>query len=184
MKLKTLAATAALAGLGLGGAGVQAATFNWGVHLPLQVGINVTNGSFIDYFLFEINPGPNTVSSTAVANNLGDGVILNILNGRYSLWSAGSDGLVGGLGSAADSQLSVEHLFSGTTGNLTNSNLLTAGHYYYKVTGDGAGLSGGFYSLTSTLTSTVPAVPEPETYAMMLAGLAAIGYVARRRKPK
>ena len=30
----------------------------------------------------------------------------------------------------------------------------------------------------------VTAVPEPETYAMMLAGLAAIGSIARRRKAK
>ena len=28
----------------------------------------------------------------------------------------------------------------------------------------------------------VPGVPEPETYAMMLAGLAAVGAIARRRR--
>ncbi|RZS58184.1 PEP-CTERM sorting domain-containing protein [Sphaerotilus mobilis] len=31
--------------------------------------------------------------------------------------------------------------------------------------------------------ATVTAVPEPETYAMMLAGLGAIGFLSRRRKP-
>ena len=30
----------------------------------------------------------------------------------------------------------------------------------------------------------VAAVPEPETYAMMLAGLLGIGWVARRRSPR
>ena len=34
----------------------------------------------------------------------------------------------------------------------------------------------------STFTATVGAVPEPETYAMMLAGLGLVGLVARRRK--
>jgi hypothetical protein len=29
----------------------------------------------------------------------------------------------------------------------------------------------------------VPGVPEPETYALMLAGLGVLGFVARRRKP-
>jgi PEP-CTERM motif len=34
----------------------------------------------------------------------------------------------------------------------------------------------------SNLSQDIPVIPEPETYALMLAGLAAIGFVARRRK--
>jgi hypothetical protein len=33
------------------------------------------------------------------------------------------------------------------------------------------------------ITGAVAAVPEPETYGLMLAGLAAVGFVARRRRP-
>ncbi|MEJ6007394.1 FxDxF family PEP-CTERM protein [Paucibacter sp. AS339] len=176
-KLKSVLALAALS---LGSVAAQAATTDWGVHGNLEVGIgfNSAIGSFTDYFLFEINPGPSTVSSTAVANNLGDGIVLNILNGKYSVWNAGTDGVVGGVGAAADSQVSAEFLFNGLSGNTTNSVLLSAGNYYYKVTGDAAGLSGGMYTLTSTLAP----VPEPETYAMLLAGLGAVGFMVRRRK--
>jgi hypothetical protein len=34
----------------------------------------------------------------------------------------------------------------------------------------------------SLLSQTIPAIPEPETYAMMLAGLGLLGFVARRRR--
>jgi len=34
----------------------------------------------------------------------------------------------------------------------------------------------------SLLSQTIPSVPEPQTYALLLAGLGAVGFVARRRK--
>jgi hypothetical protein len=39
-----------------------------------------------------------------------------------------------------------------------------------------------FYGFTVGAIATVPAVPEPETYAMLLAGLGLMGFIARRRK--
>ena len=51
---------------------------------------------------------------------------------------------------------------------------LSAGTYSLTFLGSGTGGYGGFY--------TVSAVPEPETYAMFLAGLGALGLMASRRR--
>jgi hypothetical protein len=53
---------------------------------------------------------------------------------------------------------------------------MSAGPYYLSVSGLADGSSGGQYMLSITA-----AVPEPETYALLLAGLALVGFVARRR---
>ena len=40
------------------------------------------------------------------------------------------------------------------------------------------------YSAFEVVEGPFPAVPEPETYAMMLAGLGLLGFIARRRKQR
>jgi len=63
----------------------------------------------------------------------------------------------------------------GPSFSVSDTFALTAGSYYYAV----SGRSTGAYSLTSTA---VAAIPEPETYAMLLAGLGIVAFVARRRR--
>jgi hypothetical protein len=69
--------------------------------------------------------------------------------------------------------------FSGN--NVTTSlGLLTAGDYHLDISGSfGARVIAGQYSVAL---ATVPAIPEPSTYALMLAGLGAVLFVARRRR--
>ena len=66
--------------------------------------------------------------------------------------------------------VSYGHKFSGLTSN-TN--------YTLTVTGTGAEYLGQTYSFQM---AAVAAVPEPETYAMLLAGLGLVGSIVRRRK--
>ena len=54
---------------------------------------------------------------------------------------------------------------------------LAAGGYHLLVGGVGTDTKGGIYAGAVV----AQPVPEPETYAMMLAGLGALGFLARRR---
>lgn len=71
--------------------------------------------------------------------------------------------------------------------NLNGLFTLTGGTTYsVKVSGHTlASIPGGSGTVTvSALNAVVTAVPEPESYAMLLAGLGLIGVVARRRKQR
>lgn len=65
----------------------------------------------------------------------------------------------------------------------TFSNLLANHSYIFSFTGKWSGVSSGAnWSLTGTPSVSISPVPEPETYAMFLAGLGIIGSIALRRK--
>jgi len=68
----------------------------------------------------------------------------------------------------------------------TNAEYYTLGSKaigYFQAGEEGQAVAGGFIGgFVASSTPPVTSVPEPETYGMMLAGLALMGFVARRRR--
>ena len=145
----------------------QADTTDWGVHDALEVGVNRTPfGSFEDTYLFAFTEAMGLFTTTVANNQL---PALSIDQGMVTLYRV-AGAIDVSLGSFA---------FDGTTGSTTHAfGSLGSGDYYYQVTGIGTGNRGGFYTLSSQVT----AMPEPETYALMLSGLGVIGFLALRRR--
>jgi hypothetical protein len=163
MKLKL----AIIAAVGAASFAASATTTDWGLHDPLEVAAAITPlGVFEDSYLFSL-VGDYVTFSTAVSNNLT--TVLGISGGMVSLFrEAGAvDAMVGSFA------------FDDTTGSISHPfGTLTGGDYYYTVSGTGTGSLGGFY----TISSTVAAVPEMQTYALLLAGLGVMGFLGRRRR--
>lgn len=147
----------------------QAADYNIGV-LPTAPNtfvqsVSTAPGAFTDTFTFAAPVG-NDYSGSGVAISLDVGAnILNIDDVTVKLYDAGHNLLVSD--SAGDS--------AGVTWSL-----LSGAIYNFEVTGKTTGMAGGLY----TFAATAALVPEPETLAMMLAGIGAVGFIARRRRPE
>lgn len=161
MKFKIVAAAAAA----LLSTASFANTSSWGTHDPVELGFGVGlgAGSLVnDTYSFSLS-SLSGVLAVAVSN---DGGLLNLTDGKVELFKVGS---ASSIGSFSFDSSAMNYSFGA----------LTAGDYFYVVTGKVAGDAfGGTYQLNSQLAP----VPEPETYALMLAGLGAVGFIARRRK--
>lgn len=156
-----------------------------GGDFPYDLGVNptdanaysVTHGiqSFIDIFTFSLTTASNTVSS-AVSILLpginGGPSSYEITNGTLGLYSDPD-------GDGAAGILLASTTYGNTSGVLAYNNA-AAGSYYWAVAGDSVGSNGGIYLYAANTAE----VPEPETYAMMLAGLGLIGFMGRRRMAK
>ena len=129
-------------------------------------------GSFSDTYTFTLSQESDTVTSAVALQQPsigGGGFDYNIEGGTFGLYSdADGDGMGGTLISSTT--------FGSNNTSLT-ANSVAAGSYYWMVAGNANGDLGGIYNFT---TNTAP-VPEPETYALMLAGLGLLGFVGKRR---
>ena len=155
-------------------AGGNNAFEDMGANPTAEVAYTVTHepSSFNDVFTFSLTTSSDSVTSAVSLEQptiQPGGFDYFIANGSFGLYSdADGDGMGGTLISSTT--------FAGSSTSLRATNL-AAGSYYFAVAGDATGNLGGIYNFTS---NTAP-VPEPETYALMLAGLGLLGFVGKRR---
>ncbi|MCC2680679.1 MAG: hypothetical protein K0S36_243 [Nitrosospira multiformis] len=139
--------------------------------------VGPTNTGFSDIFTFTPQE-PNFGAGATVVNvplSFG-GFSFDTALATMSLVSAGADGIAG---NGDDSVLQSVVLPSpGNSQDMLTLNWDTpmTGLHYLNVTGVAVGSEGGIYS-----GAIAAAIPEPETYAMLLAGLGLMGAVVRRR---
>ena len=172
---KSLACVAALATASLN-VQAQSITLDYSTITPPATFSQVLQknvGMFSDTLKFTINTP--TFSAGSVSNlaitipNFGN--IFNITGLSAQLWSdAAVDTLIYDLDT---NPLSTADLKTG-------SGVFQPGSYFFKVSGTANGSFGGQYVFAVT---TLP-VPEPESYAMLLAGLGVMGAIAARRNKR
>lgn len=161
-----LAALALLLGLSAA-SGAQATIYNAGtLTTTAYVSAPIVFGAFSDRYDFTVAALPS-VAGASVAVNLDLGNLSYHITGLdLDLFTAGGSWLAGDIVTGpGDLAVSV-------------NSTLAAGNYYFRVQGTADGLTTG----AGIYTFTAAAVPEANTYAMMLAGLGLVGYSVSCRK--
>jgi PEP-CTERM motif len=171
MRLKFFAKTLVAAAV-LASAQAHAATANLGVisgGAPTSFNaVSMPAGPFSDIFTFSIaSAGAVGIS----AMNFPVSGLFNTVFTSASLFS-NPDGL---MFNADDSLVTLASIKSNAFSFLSSP--VGAGSYYLNVSGIANGPQGGLYNGSLS----VAAVPEPQTYAMLLAGVGVMAFIARRR---
>lgn len=144
--------------------------------IPTTGSLGITTASQIGVLFNATEPAGNsiTVSDVTLKFYTSTGTFLGAIDGQQSFADSFAGNGVAGFTFRVDSaeQAYVNGLLAAGGSGTTLALEATL-----------AGYSGGPESfLIYNLGSTVTPVPEPETYALMLAGLGALGFVAKRRK--
>ncbi len=130
-------------------------------------GNNQKGNTFADKFTFSVSTG---VGAEAYLSSISSSATTGLAITDFSIHAANGGLVANGL----QEQSGAIDLWSIYGVNLT------AGSYYLQVGGYVVSNAGGSFGANVNLTP----VPEPETYAMMLGGLAVLGAMARRRQSK
>ena len=167
---KKAAVAAVMVGAAVSGQATTIALGNAVVGAPLSFAGIAAPGGFNDFFTFSLPP--NFGSGYSAANFTLIPGVYNTMLSTMSLFSNPNgilfdfdDALLGSSTSPGDTSLSLVQ------------STRPAGRYYLNITGVTNGTAGGIYTGAISVT----AVPEPETYAMFLAGLGIMGAIAARR---
>ncbi len=172
-------------------------TFQNATSSSAALGNNPGTGPFTDNYFFA--PGlPNSIGSGSATANILSGLLFSLppnglsISGYFltgpvvaALTSAFTDGAGGyapELAIVSAAAAGLPDYFQAGTGDANTANLTTvplSGAMFYKITFSGAGDNVGS-RYDGNLSST--SVPEPTTWALMLAGFGAVGFAMRSRR--
>jgi hypothetical protein len=133
-------------------------------------------------------PSVTTAASTLSSNaNLANAITLNVYSAGGTLIQqhTANSGLTlnqiaGGVGGSG-----LVFGLDGTEQSALNAIMAsTAGNEVFTVGATFANAQGGNDTIQAARLTQVSAVPEPESYALLLAGLGALGFVSKRRSPR
>ena len=175
---KLLLAGTALLGLAVSPASA-AIVANLGVNPTSATGAfshAVGGTTFDDQITFQLVGSSQFLTIASVTNNFADAA------SRITNFSGSVFRIVGEIGGGDDIRVIGPVAASANCGadcqGFGGSAILTAGNYYLDLTGTGGGSAG----YGGTLSTSVSAVPEPSTWAMMILGFFGVGFMAYRRR--
>jgi PEP-CTERM motif len=134
-------------------------------------GIVSSQGTFNDLFSFTLPTNSGSGYSVVNVPIPGYGSIFS-----YAALYSNPDGVLTGFNGDEGSPLQISLSTAANTLSFSYGPS-SAGSYWLAVSGIASGSAGAAYAGSISVT----AVPEPETYAMLLAGLGLMGAIARRR---